>query len=65
MLVHLLLEHIDLGDRVRGVFTTPELARAAALELRDKDLERLGSVPHDYLARLHICTFETDKVDYP
>jgi hypothetical protein len=65
MLVHVLLEHIDLGDRLRGVFTTYELARAAALEMRDRDLERLGRLPDDYLRRLHITTFETDRLDYP
>jgi len=65
MLVHVLLEHIDLGGRVRGVFTTPEKARDAAFELRDRDRERLGSVPDDYLSRLHITTFETDVLDYP
>lgn len=64
-LVHVLLEHIDLGDRLRGVFSTPEKAREAALELRDKDRQRLGSVPDDYLKQLHITTFEVDVLDYP
>lgn len=65
MLVHALLENVDLGDRLRGVFSTGEKARAAAFELRDKNRERLGSVPDNYLARLHVTTFEVDQLDYP
>lgn len=63
--VHLLLEHVGLGDRVRGVFTTPQQANEAARELKRKDTERLGSVPEDYLARFHVATFPLDDLDYP
>lgn len=66
---HLLLEHIDLGDRVRGVFATPEEATAAIHELRRLDTERFGAVgielPHDYLARFHVATFVVGALDYP
>jgi hypothetical protein len=63
--VHLLLEHVGLGDRVRGVFTTPQQANEAAHALLQKDLERLGSVPDDYFAKIHIATFPLDDLDYP
>jgi hypothetical protein len=62
-LTHLLLEHVGLGDRVRGVFTTPQKAREAAHALLQKDMERLGSVPEDYFAKLHISAFMLDQLD--
>ena len=68
-LVHLVLEHVDLGDRVRGVFSDPGDANEAIRELKRRDAARFGAVgielPHDYLARFRVTTFALNELDYP
>lgn len=65
MMVYLLLEGVDLGDRVRGVFSSQALAQEAAYDLASKQVERLGRESAVTLKNLQIEPFQLDELDYP
>lgn len=50
---------MDCGDRIWGVFNTPQEAEAALKRLHELEKGRLGSaLPKDFLADFHISTFQ-------
>lgn len=65
MTVWLLLEAIDLGDHVRGVFAEREQANAAAWELCRRDKLRLGVAMGVTMAGLRVEEMTMGELDYP
>lgn len=67
--VYLLLERIDLGDRVRGVFQTEKEAELAITVLLHLRMERydwtFDQACQNYRDGLKIECFEVGKIDFP